>query len=76
MSSADVAASASILEATLAQSTGVLCWSTSSSETTTASSKTYSFTTASDGIVIRIPGPQVCSCPSWLKLAFYVLFRF
>jgi len=47
------------MEKFAASSAGILCWSTSSSDHSKSSDKSYSFVQKSDGCVIRIPGPQV-----------------
>ena len=41
-------------------SSGIFCWSTSSSSNSKRSEKELSTKSASDGLIIRIPGPQVC----------------
>ena len=51
---------------------GILCWSTSSSDHSQSSDKSYSFVQKSDGCVICIPGPQVIYFLSPFELQIFV----
>jgi hypothetical protein len=59
MESTNIESAGAELEKFAASSAGILCWSTSSSDHSKSSDKSYSFVQKSDGCVIRIPGPQV-----------------
>jgi len=58
MTATQVSSDAANFQQTLVKSQGTLCFSTSSAETTPPQNS-YNFTSASDGIIIRIPGPQI-----------------
>ncbi|PPQ73207.1 hypothetical protein CVT24_010024 [Panaeolus cyanescens] len=59
MSSTDIEKSGAAMQETAASSAGVLCWSTSSASQSSSSTNTCATELASDGLVIRIPGPQI-----------------
>ncbi|KIM38820.1 hypothetical protein M413DRAFT_75568 [Hebeloma cylindrosporum] len=59
MQETDIQAAGAEIEKYAATSAGILCWSTSSSDRSKSSEKSYSFVQKSDGCVIRIPGPQI-----------------
>jgi Tfp pilus tip-associated adhesin PilY1 len=49
------------VEEDVKSSSGIFCWSSSSSSSKSKRSERETFTSAaSDGLIIRIPGPQVC----------------
>jgi len=59
MQDTNVEAAGAEMEKFAASSAGILCWSTSASDRSKSSDKSYSFVQKSHGCVIRIPGPQV-----------------
>ncbi|KAF8165904.1 hypothetical protein B0H34DRAFT_780581 [Crassisporium funariophilum] len=59
MESNDMKKAGEEMEKYSATSAGILCFSTSSSNTSKASDKSYAFNQTEDGCVIRIPGPQI-----------------
>lgn len=78
MQDTDIKAAGEELEKFAASSAGILCWSTSASDHSKSSHKSYSFVQKADGCVIRIPGPQVMKgfCfVSTIKLTFSSFFH-
>ncbi|KAF9525728.1 hypothetical protein CPB83DRAFT_885381 [Crepidotus variabilis] len=59
LSSSDIQKQASEMETYAATSAGILCFSTSSTDSSKQSDKAYGFKAVSDGCVIKIPGPQI-----------------
>ncbi|KAF9530510.1 hypothetical protein CPB83DRAFT_763109 [Crepidotus variabilis] len=59
LSNTNIQKSSAEMAAFAATSSGVLCFSTNSSDTSATSSGSYGFQAASDGCVIRIAGPQI-----------------
>ena len=47
-------------EESVQSASGIFCWSNSGSLHSKASERGADIISASDGVVIRIPGPQVC----------------
>ncbi|KIM41583.1 hypothetical protein M413DRAFT_445557 [Hebeloma cylindrosporum] len=59
MQDTDIKSAGEEMEKFAASSAGILCWSTSASDHSKSSDKSYSFVQKADGCVIRIPGPQI-----------------
>ena len=53
-------------------SSGIFCWSTSQSSNSKRSEQELSTSSASDGLIIRIPGPQVCLFYSSLTFKYLI----